>query len=498
MATVGDTPTSDASTPLYKYLETYIKGDRDYIDSLLCVGISAVTNDPENLGVMAPSSEGKTYPMAIVASLFPNAIKLAGMSPTAVFYEKGPLVDKNGDPLDDRLKELNRQLASEKNEASRKEIEARIVMAKDGSKKLVDLSHKLLIFLDAPDPRLWDKIKPLLSHDTWESEYRPTMDTSMGTKETGRFLLRGWPAAIFCSARNEEEWSMWEEISSRFNIVSPSMSGDKRRMANELTAELTGLPSFVLNDRYPESLRDDAEREILRITEAIRDLQASAGSEGGGSPRDNLVYNPFGRILARRFPVDAGVRMRQFRRLLKYMNLFAFLNIEHRAVLVREDRKVGIVPNRQDLGKAFAMTEKGMATSLSPNKVDFFERFLRPALEGRTGLTTSQMRELLRSRGNMVGYSSLKQTYLDPLVDHGYLIAEPSPFDNKSNFYKLNPEAQRWSRLLQETDFDSQMENEVWNDLQTLIQKYSVRVISPTGATLATKEEFWAYLMDQA
>ena len=58
------------------------------------------------------------------------------------------------------------------------------------AKKLIDLSHKTLIFLDT--------LMPLLSHDKYEVEYEYT-DTHNGIK-TKANILRGWPAVIFAQA----------------------------------------------------------------------------------------------------------------------------------------------------------------------------------------------------------------------------------------------------------------------------------------------------------
>ncbi len=39
------------------------------------------------------------------------------------------------------------------------------------AKKLIDLSHKVLMFLDIPRPELFNALMPLLSYDKYEVEY---------------------------------------------------------------------------------------------------------------------------------------------------------------------------------------------------------------------------------------------------------------------------------------------------------------------------------------
>jgi hypothetical protein len=46
-------------------------------------------------------------------------------------------------------------------------------------KKLIDLSHKILVFLNTPRPELFNALMPLLSHDKYEIEYE-FVDTHNG------------------------------------------------------------------------------------------------------------------------------------------------------------------------------------------------------------------------------------------------------------------------------------------------------------------------------
>ena len=62
------------------------------------------------------------------------------------------------------------------------------------AKKLIDLSNKIIIFLDTPPEQLLSGLLPLLSHDKYEVEYE-FVDTHNGIK-TKSNVLRGWPAVI--------------------------------------------------------------------------------------------------------------------------------------------------------------------------------------------------------------------------------------------------------------------------------------------------------------
>jgi hypothetical protein len=53
------------------------------------------------------------------------------------------------------------------------------------ARKLIDLSHKILVFLDTPRPELFNALMPLLSHDHYEVEYEfadlPTLELKLKT-----------------------------------------------------------------------------------------------------------------------------------------------------------------------------------------------------------------------------------------------------------------------------------------------------------------------------
>jgi hypothetical protein len=50
--------------------------------------------------------------------------------------------------------------------------------------------------------------------------------------EVKRVITRGFPACIFCSARDESKWDIWPEVESRFMIASPNMVKPKYQAGN--------------------------------------------------------------------------------------------------------------------------------------------------------------------------------------------------------------------------------------------------------------------------
>ena len=80
------------------------------IRQILYTGFSTyVEDDPINLGVLAPTSEGKTYAITESLQYFPDedVLYIGQMSPKVLVRQKGILIDKKtGEPIGDKIQEL--------------------------------------------------------------------------------------------------------------------------------------------------------------------------------------------------------------------------------------------------------------------------------------------------------------------------------------------------------------------------------------------------------
>ena len=91
------------------------------------------------------------------------------MSTKVLVRQKGILVGPDGKPIRDQVNELKnrlRALGSAKKDAEEKqalidELEELVETAKTE----IDLSGKILVFLEPPHRELWNLLKPILSHD---------------------------------------------------------------------------------------------------------------------------------------------------------------------------------------------------------------------------------------------------------------------------------------------------------------------------------------------
>lgn len=245
--------------------------------------LSTYTSNPLNLAINSPTGEGKNYVLRKVASLFPqeDVMFVAGMSAKALFHRDGILVIKNSmggyDPIYQLILEIDGRIEDLQDEHSRvhdmytkQGLKAQIKMLEDekknlfkDAKKLIDLSHKIIVFLDTPNSELFGAIMPLLSHDNYEVEYEFADKTQSGIK-TKTNVLRGWPAVIFAQAIDYSHYKRYPEIQRRFIITSPKMTVDKYKEAISLIGKKYGLPDFFYQAKIVSSQQKQQVSEIIR------------------------------------------------------------------------------------------------------------------------------------------------------------------------------------------------------------------------------------------
>ena len=131
-----------------------------------------------------------------------------------------------------------------------------------------------------------------------EIEYPFVNNTTIEGIITKKVVVRGWPACIFCSAKDESNWPTWPEIVSRFLITSPNMIPKKYEESNSLTAQRKSLPSFIqqqiiISDRDI----DLAKQCLLYLTRQLRD-------------NHNQVWIPYGEILGEALEGRKGNRFK--------------------------------------------------------------------------------------------------------------------------------------------------------------------------------------------
>ena len=228
-------------------LESRVKKDRAVKLSVLFTGLSSFLHDPINLFLKGESGIGKTYNVTETLKYFPEDCVwfLGGMSRKSLVHSYGVLLNRNGEEidLDSRpTKPSKKNFDSE--EDFKKAVQNYQEQLKDrreemrDSYTLVDLSRKVLVFLESPDFETFQMLRPILSHDKEEIQYQFVDKTGKGQLQTRRVVLKGWPATIFLST----DTRYMEELATRSFTATPENSEVKILEANVLTNMKASLP----------------------------------------------------------------------------------------------------------------------------------------------------------------------------------------------------------------------------------------------------------------
>jgi hypothetical protein len=210
-----------SSEKLIEILGLTIKKDEENkLITFLCELSAYTENSQFNISFNAPSSTGKSYVPTEIARLFPeeDVMEIGYCSPTAFFHDVGRYI-------------------------------------KERQGYVVDLSRKILIFLDQPHTQLLERLRPVLSHDKKEINLKITDKNQRFGLKTKNVLLRGFPAVIFCTAGLKID----EQEATRFLLLSPETNQEKIRDAvcEKIRKETDG-------EAYQRWLDENPERSLLK------------------------------------------------------------------------------------------------------------------------------------------------------------------------------------------------------------------------------------------
>ncbi len=168
---------------------------RDNVNKVVTflVGLTIYTEDSQlNLCFNAPSSAGKSFIPLEIARLFPRSdvLEVGYCSPTSFFHDHGPFDKEKGGFV-------------------------------------MDISRKLIVFLDQPRSDLLERLRPMLSHDKKEILLKITDKSQKSGQRTKNIYVRGYPAVIFCTASSK----MDEQEITRLILLSPELTQEKIRQS---------------------------------------------------------------------------------------------------------------------------------------------------------------------------------------------------------------------------------------------------------------------------
>ena len=392
-------------------LDRTIKQDYAVKVSVFLTCCSAYLPHPNNLFLRGESSTGKTYNVTEVTKYFPeeDVWLLARLSPTALIHQRGEFVDEFGNRVD--FSEAPRRQDyddTDQYKKARREWNEKL----EKSYHLVDLSGRILVFLEAPAHKTFQMLLPILSHDKKRIECHITEKSGKGKLQTLRTVLSGWPATIFCTTSKK----YLEDLATRCFTVSPETSREKLREANIVTGLRAAFPW-----EYSEEL-DSV--KILRYY--VQTLKANMKDYRG-------VVLPYAPYVSDVYCHEVGRDMRDLKNFFRYAEVIAALHFMQRPDLKRDEEKylvsslVDFTIAREIFFKIFETTR----TSLPEYVVAFFHEILS---KREIWEVESAMDEYNRVH-NPPRTSRTIRAYFEMLADIGYVDVRPDPTDKRRNLY---------------------------------------------------------------
>ena len=383
---------------LTKILGLTIKQDEiNKLVTFLCELSSYTDNAQFNISYNAPSSSGKSYIPTEIARLFPeeDVMEVGYCSPTAFFHDTG-------------------------------------TYNKEERTFTVDLSHKILIFLDQPHMMLMQHLRPLLSHDRKEIRIKITDKKEKFGLKTKNIILRGYPAVIFCTAGLKID----EQEATRFLLLSPEINQEKIR---------AGVSQIIRKEadnlKFSVWLNADTDRKLLK--ERIAAIKQAGIEEIKIDPElQSVIEKRFlngNKILKPR-------HQRDIKRLLSLIKLFAVLNCWW-----RNQQGSTITATERDVQEAFKVWDsisESQELNLPPYIYSLYKEVILPAfdeknrvvksiildneepkLEGITRQDISKHHQ--KVYGRYLPEWQLRQQIIPMLELSGLIYQEPDPNDRR-------------------------------------------------------------------
>jgi hypothetical protein len=446
-----------------------VKQEDVLIRQILYTALSSVSNNPINLGIIAPTSEGKTYPPMEILQYFPQdrVWNIGQMSTKVLVRQKGTLIDSYGNPIAQRVSYIRRQIASlgnsKEDRAQKAEAKERLNELLENSKTLIDLSGIILLFLEKPDRDLFNLIKPILSHDKEEIEFPYVEKTQNQGIFTKKIVVRGWPACIFCSAKDESDWSGWPEIVSRFVITSPNMNQTKYLESNMLIAQTQSLPRSIQQKIIVSSAEKNLAKECVLGLIAKVEMFFKNNKETSQQKQQIIiikelpdkdaapVWIPYGEILGEVLRAEVGTDNRLAKRLFAFIKMVAMSKAEyrHRLILGNSEEQM-VIASIEDLDEALYITQN--ATGIPAYKKIIYEQILVSLYdlkdghkdesadgtkqEAVVGVTCKQLSDYYKQQtGKIVSPENIRKNFLEELENHNYIGSVRSVIDSRQNVY---------------------------------------------------------------
>lgn len=417
-----------------QHLSRTVKHDRVTKDIVFHTCLSAFTASPINLFLKGPSSIGKTYNPVETLKYFPeeDVWHLGALSPTALVHDYGKLLDANGEEIQLRDKPEKPKRSDYSDDyhfrealGEYKENHERWIKRLEKSRYLVDLSNKVLMFLEAPQIRTFHMLRPILSHDRPEISYKFTDKTARGKLQTQHVVIKGWPATIFCSTQEKYV----QDLATRSFTVTPDTVPEKYRDANILTGDKAA---------YPWKLARDFDFTLLEAY--IRFLRKNAC--------DIKIIVPYASELGKMFPAQAPRSMRDFKHIVSLIEVHTLFHFAQRPVLARkfkgedgsEVTERYVMATRQDcdfIMDLWSEIRETTETGAPGHILKFFREVVEKVAEEKIEFVVTDLVEEWNSRFTPKRSSDTIRTWVNYLCDIGRMTKIPHPKDKRFNLLQV-------------------------------------------------------------
>jgi len=234
-----------------------------------------------------------------------------------------------------------------------------------------------------------------------------------GKNQLQRTAYKGFPAVIYCSAKDEISRDETEEMNTRFNTVSIKGSTKKYKQILNLVLQNDDPTQEIISQNEIKETKSKVER-------IIENIKAFHG-----------VFNPFAQNIADNFPCDRGSRARQLKTLSNTIKMLTLSRSEDKFSIIKDDKQF-LISSKSDVIEAVQMIKE--ANPIAVTKIQFFNEKIRPFLLGRLDKSPAiEIAEHLES-----DRKKILETYLTPYVEHGYLEKEQDPDNRSRDLYSLS------------------------------------------------------------
>ena len=374
------------------------KDDNNKLIAFLCM-LSAYTEESQfNISFNAPSSTGKSFIPLELVQLFPvvDRMELGYCSPS-VFFHDNTSIDSEGN-------------------------------------NIVDLSRKIIIFLDQPNNELLARLRPLLSHDSKIIIAKITDKNQKSGLRVKEIHIIGYPSVIFCTAG----LTLDEQESTRFFVLSPETSSIKVGLGIDQVVRKAIDP-----EAYRQWLDSDPDRKMLKErilairTENINDIKITPDVE-------NDIKDKF-RTNIKEFQPR---HQRDIKKFISLIKANALLNLWW-----REQQGETIVANADDVASAFkiwSQISQSQESGIPPYVLNILNEVILPAwrekfgditvedavASGLYGLTRQQIaKKHLAVYGRLINENVLRTQILPTLQTSGLIDQQKNNLDDRRVSY---------------------------------------------------------------